>query len=108
MHISLVSWFSAWLFLVIEVKLSSVVARVINIHTKLSSSKSKSFSHSVAPLLLHHFTHSFSSELESLQCPTQALSGPGEDSSESPISPALHSSQAPLYSMSPAPSWEAH
>ncbi len=111
------SLFIAWMSHIMEVKHYSIVARVI--HTTLCSS------HSVLHLLnswvalvhlrqgnslsvLLHFIHPFSSELESLECPPQALSGPGEDDSELPISPALHCSQAPLYSMKPAPSWEAH
>ncbi len=111
------SLFIAWMSHIMEVKHYSIVARVI--HTTLCSSQSVLHLLNSWVTLVHlrqgnslsvllHFIHSFSSELESLECPPQALSGPGEDDSELPISPALHCSQAPLYSMNPAPSWEAH
>ncbi len=115
------SLFIAWMSHVMEVKHCSIVARVIHIHTTVRSSQALLYLHllnswvalvhsrqGISLSVLLHFIHSFSSELESLECPTQALSGPGEDGSELPISPALHYSQAPLYSMSTAPSWEAY
>ncbi len=83
------SLFIAWMSHVMEVKHCSIVARVIHIHTTVRSSQALLYLHllnsrvalvhsrqGISLSVLLHFIHSFSSELESLECPTQALSGP--------------------------------
>lgn len=77
-------------------------------HQSLTHIHSRSFS--ISPVLtpslcpLHQFGNAPDCWLKSAEHPTQSLSSLWSRPSLHP----LHSRQAPLHSMSPAPSWEAH